>query len=94
MPQCEPLLSEQWHTSADPLFQNSAAGNYELQSTSPCKNTGENAALPTDVGDLDWDANTVEPIPKDLVLLPRVRLGAVDMGAYELFSDTPPGGGE
>jgi len=30
-----------------------------------CKDVGENAALPADVGDLDRDANTVEPIPKD-----------------------------
>jgi len=29
----------------------------------------------------------------DLKLLSRVRLGRVDMGAYELFADDPPPGG-
>jgi len=69
---------------ADPLFQNPATGNYELQSTSPCKNVGENAGLPLDVGDLDWDGNTTEALPMDLARHGRVRWGTVDMGAYEL----------
>jgi len=74
---------------ADALFQNFAGGNYELQSTSPCKNVGENAALPLDVGDLDWDGNTTEPIPLDLAGYPR-RVGSdvVDMGAYEFGCQT------
>ena len=59
----------------------------------PCKDVGENAALPADVGDLDWDASTVEPIPKDLDRLLRIRYTTVDMGAHEIFDDTPPGGG-
>ena len=66
-------------------------------STSPCKNTGDRTilanVLPADAGDLDWDTNTVEPTPKDLARFPRIRLGTVDMGAYELFSDAPPDGG-
>jgi len=69
--------------NANPLFQNPASGNYELQSTSPCKNSGQNAALPPDVGDLDWDGNTSEAIPMDLSRFARVGLGTVDMGAYE-----------
>jgi len=78
---------------ADPQFVNAAQGNYRLQETSPCKDVGENAALPADVGDLDWDANTGEPIPKDLDLLLRVRYTTVDMGAFEFFQQIPPGGG-
>ena len=80
----------------DPQFAASAVP-YQLQPTSPCKNTGDSTitanVLPPDAGDLDWDANTNEPTPKDLAGFPRIRLGTVDMGAYELFSDTPPGGG-
>jgi hypothetical protein len=79
--------------NADPLFNNPAANDYKLRSASPCKDAGENAALPPGVGNLDWDTNTVEPTPKDLGLLPRIRLGTVDMGAYEIFSDSPPDGG-
>jgi hypothetical protein len=82
---------------ADPQFLSAAAGAYGLQSTSPCKNTGDSTptvnTLPGDAGDLDWDGNTVEPTPKDLGLLPRIRLGRVDMGPYEIFDDAPPGGG-
>ncbi len=76
--------------NVNPLF----TAGYGLQTTSPCKNTGYTDHLPADTVDLDWDTDTIEKIPKDLGLLPRVRLGAVDMGAYEKFSDTPPGGGD
>jgi hypothetical protein len=73
--------------NADPQFVNAAAGDYKLQITSPCKNVGENAGLPPDSGDLDWDTNTVEPTPKNLARLPRIRLGTVDMGAYEIQTE-------
>jgi len=78
--------------NVDPLFVDSAAANYALQITSPCKNAG--LTVPIDTVDLDWDTNTNEPLPKDLGLLPRVRLGAIDLGVFEIFSDSPPGGGE
>ncbi len=74
--------------NADPHFQNSATDNYELQSTSPCKNTGDSDALPADLGDLDWDGNPAEPIPIDLARYTRVGLGTVDMGAYEFGCHT------
>jgi len=70
--------------NVDPLFVNPSAGAYQLQSTSPCKNVGENAGLPPDSGDLDWDANTVEPTPMNLARLPRIRFTTVDIGAYEV----------
>jgi len=41
--------------------------------------------LPPDVGDLNWDSNTVEPVPMDLALNSRLWGGTVDMGAYEYF---------
>jgi hypothetical protein len=75
----------------DPLFVTPGT-NYRLQNTSPCKDVGENT-LPADTGDLDWDGNTIEQIPKDLGMLMRVRYGTVDMGAYELLL-SGGGGGE
>jgi Right handed beta helix region len=73
--------------NSNPLFQNPAANNYALQSSSPCKNTGRNAALPTDVADLDWDLNTAEIVPLDLSLGVRKSGISVDMGAYEFFEN-------
>jgi hypothetical protein len=74
--------------SADPLF----TGYYRLQSASPCKNAGDNNVLPPDTGDLDWDGNTVEQIPKDFDMLLRVRAGTVDIGAIEQFGSGGGGG--
>jgi hypothetical protein len=74
--------------NVDPAFENAAIGDYRLGSTSPCKNTGSNAALPLDLADLDWDSITInpsEPLPKDLEMRNRrvPVTGNVDMGAYE-----------
>src|SRR5262249_14914153 len=52
----------------DPLFVDSANGNFRLQSNSPCINAGDNASVVTGI---DLDGN------------PRTRGGTVDMGAYE-----------
>jgi predicted outer membrane repeat protein len=49
---------------------------------SPCTDTGLNAAIPKDVGDLDFDGDLVEDIPFDLVGFSRV-FSIVDMGALE-----------
>jgi len=71
--------------NTNPLFVNSGANNYRLQSTSPCKDTGisMSPALADDLGDLDWDALTSEPTPQDLDRNQR-RVGIfVDMGAFE-----------
>ncbi len=72
--------------NSDPLFTNSGAGDYTLTASSPGRDTGFNYDLPADAGDLDWDGNTIEAIPKDLNMNPRKRPilnGIVDMGAYE-----------
>jgi len=55
-----------------PQFVNAASGNYRLQSTSPCINTGSAAAPSLPATDLDG--------------LPRILGSAPDMGAYELWT--------
>lgn len=77
--------------NADPLF--SSQVSYYLTASSPCKNTGDPSTttpVAPDTVDIDWDANFNEQIPVDLMPSTRIRLGRVDMGAYELYSDTPP----
>ena len=58
-----------------PLFVNPAAGNFRLQSDSPCLNTGNNAFV-SSTADLDGN--------------PRVSAGTEDMGAYEYQSSGSP----
>jgi hypothetical protein len=55
-------------TTNAPLFVNEAAGDFHLQSNSPCINSGNNAYV---VVTNDYDGN------------PRVVGGMVDIGAYE-----------
>jgi len=59
--------------NADPLFVSS--GNYHLTASSPCINTGNNAA--PSIPATDKDGN------------PRITGGTVDMGAYEYNSSAP-----
>jgi hypothetical protein len=56
--------------NVDPLFVNSAAGDYHFQLGSPCIDTGSNAAVPLSIT-TDIEGN------------PRILGGIVDMGAYE-----------
>jgi parallel beta-helix repeat protein len=56
--------------NADPLFVNAAAGNLQLQPTSPCINVGSNAAI------------NATGVTTDLAGNPRIIDGVVDMGAY------------
>ncbi|UCC29402.1 MAG: right-handed parallel beta-helix repeat-containing protein, partial [Phycisphaerales bacterium] len=68
---------------SDPLFVDPATGDYRIRQTSPCKDKGQNASLPTDVADTSLDGNTTETLPKDLGLNARIHGDSVDMGAYE-----------
>ena len=57
----------------DPRLMNAASGNFRLLANSPCVAAGNNALV---VGSIDCDGN------------PRVKNGAVSMGAYEFQSNT------
>lgn len=62
--------------TSGPLFENSAAGDYQLTTNSPCRDAGDNDFAP--------------PGP-DLAGNPRIFGSAVDMGAYEYtYSNAPP----
>jgi hypothetical protein len=54
-----------------------------LATGSACIDTGDNSALPTDVGDVNGNGDTTEVLPWDLDNRPRVVNATVDMGAYE-----------
>ncbi len=82
----------QGNIDADPLFVQAGTGNFRLATGSPCLNAGSNDLLPVDELDLDGDGDTQEPLPIDLAGEPRIKDGAVDMGAYEgEHEPLPPG---
>ena len=57
-----------------PVFVARGSGNYRLAPTSPCINGGIF---------YDWMTNSADVRSRDLDGLPRIKYGAVDMGAYE-----------
>jgi len=57
--------------------------NFRLDLASPCRNAGNNSALPADTADLDKDGDVNEPIPFDIEGKPRILNGVVDLGAFE-----------
>lgn len=63
------LVGGTGNITSNPLFVNAGAGNYRLQSGSPCTNTGSNAYV-------DWSL--------DLDGSNRIVNVTVDMGAYEV----------
>ena len=63
-----PLPNGTGNISEDPMFVDSANGNFRLQPGSPCIDSGTNEWV---VGTVDLDGN------------PRILGGTVDMGAYE-----------
>jgi hypothetical protein len=71
------------NVSADPLFADAPGGDLRLLPESPCLDSGDNAQIAPDAGDLDQDRDFAEPTPLDLAGAPRVFNQIVDMGAYE-----------
>lgn len=63
----------------DPLFVNADNGNFQLQETSPCVNTGSNTAYIATGGNIQTDA--------DIAGNYRLAGTNIDMGAYEYGSD-------
>ena len=57
--------------------------NLRLSLGSPCRDVGDNSALPADTADLDKDGDPNEPIPFDIEGKPRILNRVVDLGAYE-----------
>ncbi|MEQ8770384.1 MAG: right-handed parallel beta-helix repeat-containing protein [Phycisphaerales bacterium] len=84
--------------SADPMFADVGLENYRLGPGSPAIDAGDNAALPTDVTDLDDDGDFIELVPVDLDSNPRRlddpltvdtglgKVPVIDIGAYEFAS--------
>ncbi|MHC4654913.1 MAG: choice-of-anchor Q domain-containing protein [Planctomycetota bacterium] len=62
--------SGEGNIDADPLFVDTASGDYHLLPDSPCIDAGDNSVIPPSVL-TDLDGN------------PRITYGTVDMGAYE-----------
>jgi len=76
----------------DPLFVDQAGGDLQLQPDSPAIDSGSNLLIPPDLGDIDGNGDTSEPLPVDHVGNPRVvndpdvlpDEAIIDRGAYEL----------
>ncbi|MBN1788304.1 MAG: hypothetical protein JW806_07910 [Sedimentisphaerales bacterium] len=64
-------------------------GNYRLEPSSPCIDTGDNNSVPMDFTDMDDDGDVNEPMSLDIDFSPRFIDGdnngsnTVDMGAFE-----------
>jgi len=69
--------------NSTPDFLLTGSHPYDISEYSPCKDVGNNADVPPDVGDVDWDNNTTETLPLDLALGARIFDSTVDLGAYE-----------
>jgi len=56
---------------------------YELRAESPGVDSGDNALIPDDYGDVDDDSNFGEDVPLELNSLDRLLFTTVDRGAFE-----------
>lgn len=88
--QGSPLWPGDGNKNADPMFMDPGLADFELQCSSPGRDTGDTAVLPVDTYDLDWDGDVTETIPFDLNGVLRIQGLSVDMGAYEHPTMLPP----
>jgi len=68
---------------SNPLFLDISNGDLRAQPFALSINTGNTAAVPADIADLDGDGDTGEPLPLDIAGHDRIASTIVDMGAYE-----------
>ncbi|WP_367390592.1 PKD domain-containing protein [Lewinella sp. LCG006] len=68
--------------TGDPRFVSPGGGNYRLNDNSPAINAGDASLLPTDILDVDGDG-AGETLDVDLDLTERIKVCALDMGAFE-----------
>ena len=86
---CDFVINGDGNIDADPMFCDwGPANNYRLQDGSPCIDTGSDAAVPDDLGDVNDDGDIDQTLPWDLDKRIRQFDGnaggtLVDMGAYE-----------
>ena len=69
-------------TPLSPGSAPSVAGDFHLQSVSPCIDVGTNTGFPPDSCDVDNDGNITEPTP-DLDKQNRIVNSTIDLGPYE-----------
>jgi len=74
---------------ADPQFFDPATDAYQIRSTSPCRDPGDQAFLPADTADLDRDGDVSEDVPLEIRRRTRVVPSRVDMGAFEKGGPCP-----
>jgi parallel beta-helix repeat protein len=76
MGKCSAETGSNGNVSADPLFSNSGAGDFHLQSNSPAIGSGDTSVI------ADLAAHNIS-FATDLGGNPRLQGGAIDMGPYE-----------
>jgi len=72
-----------------PRSRQAVTDAYQIRSTSPCRDTGDQTFLPGDTADLDRDGDVSEDVPLEIRRRTRVVPSRVDMGAFEKGGPCP-----
>ena len=86
---CVDVSAKYGNISVDPLFVNPAGNNYQLQSTSPAIDAGNNSALPI-ITQLTGTQLTQDFAGNPRVLATSASYPIIDMGAYEYAGGASP----
>lgn len=96
-----PLPQGDGNVSDEPLFVDSANGDFQLAATSPCVNSGAASYMQVDVYQASADDGQslayvcfestcqISPADTDIAGNPRMAFGFADMGAYECQTEPP-----